>query len=180
MWLKLLLLLKTRPLLMSAFSTHARCKNAARGKRTWRLLQGKFGFVLFCFSNNFKQRFSTLHTVKASMEGEWLWTVGLWLVLSSTLVVQMCVSESDCPWTVGQTLRVWTSWSGGSAGAESGGGKFHIFRVNLFSLYQVFLLTGTVRRPGPGGPTPGRVFVQAAAVRQSAASVVVGHHADLH
>lgn len=40
-----------------------------------------------------------------------------------------------------------------SAGAETGGGKYHIFGVNLFSLYQIFLLPGTVRRPGPGGPT---------------------------
>lgn len=35
------------------------------------------------------------------------------------------------------------------------GGKYHMFRVNLFSLYQSFLLTGTVRRPGPGGPASG-------------------------
>lgn len=54
------------------------------------------------------------------------------------------------------------------------GGKYCLVRVNLFSLNQIFLLTGTVRRPGPGGPTLGRVLVQAAVVRQS--SVIVVHH----
>lgn len=34
-----------------------------------------------------------------------------------------------------------------------GGGKYRIFGVNLFSLYQIFLLPGAVRRAGPGGPT---------------------------